>query len=64
MTVAELEARLTAAQREIVRLEAELEHAQAVAGIKRGLDEANRGLGKPLREVDEELRTKYNIPRQ
>jgi hypothetical protein len=33
-----------------------------MAGVKRGLDEAKRGLGKPLHQVDHELRTKHNIP--
>jgi hypothetical protein len=39
-------------------------HPLTRAGIQRGLNEVNRGLGKPLRQVDTELRTKYNIPKE
>jgi hypothetical protein len=62
MTVAELESRVTSLEAEVARLKEKLEYAEACAGIQRGLDEANRGLGKPAREVLERLRIKHNIP--
>jgi Arc/MetJ-type ribon-helix-helix transcriptional regulator len=34
-----------------------------VEGIRRGLDEMKRGLGRPFEEFDQEFRTKHNIPR-
>jgi hypothetical protein len=34
------------------------------AKIQRGLDEAARGIGIPLKEVDQKLRTKHKIPRR
>ncbi len=63
MTVAELEYPVKEREQKVANLEQQLEHERMIAGIKRGLDEVNRGLGKPLQQVDAELRTKYNIPR-
>ena len=64
MTVAELESRVVTLEQKAEQLQDQLERSQLLAGIKRGLDEARRGLGKPLRQVDDELRAKYSIPRQ
>ncbi len=63
MTVSELESRVTSLEAEVEELRRQLDYTQALAGIKRGLDEADRGLGTPLQQVDEQLRTKYSIPR-
>jgi predicted transcriptional regulator len=63
MTPAELQSRVSALEDEIASLKEKLEYAQTIAGINRGLDEADRGLGIPLREADQQLRAKYNIPR-
>jgi hypothetical protein len=60
---AELQARLSALEAEVSELKNRVEYAEALAGIKRGLDEARRGLGAPLKQVDEHLRAKYGIPR-
>jgi hypothetical protein len=48
---------------EVSTLKEKLEYAEAVAGIKRGQEEAARGLGQPLRQMDEQMRAKYRIPR-
>lgn len=65
MTVAvstiELQSRLTRLEAEVSTLRERVEYAEALAGIKRGLDEANLGLGTPLKQVDEQLRAKYGI---
>ena len=40
-----------------------VERAEAIAGIRRGLESMKRGEGRPAREAFEELRQKYAIPR-
>jgi prevent-host-death family protein len=37
--------------------------ADAGEGIRQGLDELNKGLGRPAREVFDEIRAEYEIPR-
>ncbi len=58
-----LESRLTALELEVAALKEKIDQSENLAGIERGLDEVNRGLGRPAKEVVEELRTKYNLPR-
>jgi prevent-host-death family protein len=41
-----------------------LDRAEAVEGIRRGLESVARGEGKPLKQFDEEMRKKYKIPRK
>jgi len=41
----------------------ELDRAEAIAGIKRGLEEMRRGEGIALDEAFDELRRKHGIPR-
>jgi prevent-host-death family protein len=41
-----------------------IDRLQAVEGIQRGLQEMNDGKGKPLAEVDREIRKKHRIPRE
>ena len=43
--------------------DAERERQEAIAGIRRGLAEAEAGKGRPVREVFEAIRKKYHIPR-
>ncbi len=40
-----------------------IERAEAVEVIRKGIDEFERGEGRPAREALEELRQKYGIPR-
>jgi Arc/MetJ-type ribon-helix-helix transcriptional regulator len=40
------------------------ERDEAVAGIQEGLADDDAGRTRSLREVDEEMRRKYSIPRQ
>ncbi len=40
-----------------------VDHLEAIEGIKRGLEEADRGEGVTLEEFDKEMRRKYEIPR-
>ena len=39
-----------------------IDRAEAIEGIRRGLESAKHGKGKPAREVFEELRKKHNTP--
>jgi len=39
------------------------ERAEAIAGIRRGLESLRRGKVRPAREALEELRKKYAVPR-
>ena len=40
-----------------------VDRLEAIEGIKRGLEEADRGEGVTLEEFDKEMRRKYEIPR-
>ena len=40
-----------------------VDRLEAIEGIKRGLEEADRGEGVTLEEFDKEMRRKYDIPR-
>jgi len=40
-----------------------LEHAEAVAAIRRGVEQAARGEGIPLREAEKRLRKKHGFSR-
>jgi prevent-host-death family protein len=39
-----------------------VDRLEAIEGIKRGLEEADRGEGVTLEEFDKEMRRKYDIP--
>ena len=39
-----------------------IDRAEAIEGIRQGLEAMKQGKGKPAREVFEELRKKHNIP--
>ena len=41
----------------------DLEHAQAAAGIRRGLESMESGEGRPMREALSAIRRKHRIPR-
>lgn len=45
------------------RLLEEVERAETIVGIRRGLDSMERGKGRPARAVFARLRKKYRIPR-
>ena len=40
-----------------------IDRAEAIEGIRRGLEQMEAGLGRPAEEFFAELRQKYNIPR-
>ena len=40
-----------------------VDRLEAIEGIKKGLEEADRGEGVTLEEFDKEMRRKYEIPR-
>ena len=40
-----------------------VDRLEAIEGIKRGLEDADRGEGVTLEEFDKEMRRKYEIPR-
>jgi prevent-host-death family protein len=42
----------------------QIDRAEAIAGIRRGLESIARGEGRPAEEVFAELRKKYKIPRK
>ncbi len=60
----ELQTRLAALEAEVSTLKERVEYAEALAGVKRGLAEADRGLGSPLKQVDDRMRAKYGISRR
>jgi hypothetical protein len=64
MTVNEMEARIMKLETRVETLERELDHAQAVAGIKRGLAQADAGMGIPARQWAEKVRVKHRLPSQ
>jgi PHD/YefM family antitoxin component YafN of YafNO toxin-antitoxin module len=39
-----------------------IERLEAIEGIQRGLDEMKAGKGKPVDQVDKEIRKKHRIP--
>ena len=41
-----------------------IDRAEAIEGIRRGLEQMEAGNGRPAKEFFEELRKKYNIPRE
>ena len=41
----------------------QIERAEAVAGIRRGLEDMKAGKGIPFEEFDRKMRKKYAIPR-
>jgi len=41
-----------------------MDRIEAIEGIRRGLEEMERGEGRPLEEFDAYMRAKYNIPRK
>jgi|WetSurMetagenome_2_1015567.scaffolds.fasta_scaffold424185_1 predicted transcriptional regulator len=61
MTVAELESRVATLEQRVTNLQDQLDRAQMLAGIKRGLDAADAGRMAPAREVLEKLRQKHKI---
>ncbi len=63
VSTVELQTRLAALEAEVSTLKERVEYAEALAGIRRGLAEADRGLGAPLKQVDDRLRAKYGIKR-
>ena len=40
-----------------------IDRAEAIEGIRKGLEQMDAGLGRPLEEFDDYMRRKYNIPR-
>src|SRR5579862_2330716 len=40
-----------------------VERAEAIEGIRRGLEEAKQGKGRPVREALEAIRKKHRIPK-
>lgn len=39
-----------------------IDRAEAIEGIRKGLEQMQAGQGRPLREFDAYMREKYNIP--
>ena len=64
MTVAELESRVTALEKTVTDLQAQLEKNRIAERIRLGLEQADRGEVVPMREAVENFRVKYNIPAQ
>jgi hypothetical protein len=59
-----LETRVKALESDVAFLKEQLETAQALAGIQRGLDAVAAGRMKPARQVLESLRKKHKIARK
>lgn len=63
MTVVQLKNRVAELESRVGDLEAELDHAQAVAGIKRGLSEADKKQGIPARTWAAKVRMRHRLSR-
>jgi hypothetical protein len=64
MTMAQVTKRLAALERKIDHLTHAMEYQQAVEGIRRGLDSADRGEGVPAAKAFTSIRRKYRAPRR
>jgi hypothetical protein len=62
MTAAEMQDRIIKLETRVETLERELDHAQAVAGIKRGLAQADAGMGISARQWADKVRAKHKLP--
>jgi hypothetical protein len=57
--MAQVEKRLASLEKQLGTLRQSLEHQQAVEGIRRGLESADRGEGIPIDRAFRHLRRKY-----
>jgi hypothetical protein len=57
-----LKERVAALEADMEMIKEELDRAQALAGIERGIRAMHRGDGVPAREGMEKLRKKFKIP--
>lgn len=62
MPGANLKERVAALEADMEVIKEELDRAQALVGIERGIRAMHRGDGLPAREAMEKLRKKYKIP--
>jgi hypothetical protein len=63
MTVAELEDQVARLKAENAALRQQLDRAEEIAGIKRGLQDFHQGRTKTLRQFDAEMRATHGIPK-
>lgn len=61
MTMADIETRLNTLEQELATLRREVERQRVREGIRKGLEQVERGEVLPAREVLEAMRKKYNI---
>ena len=59
MTLSQVERRLEALEKQVGDLRQALEYQQAVEGIRRGLESANRGEGESVGAAFARIRRKY-----
>jgi len=64
MTLAQVEKRLVALERRLGDLQETLEYQQAVDGIRRGLESADRGEGESVTKAFGDLRRKHGLTRR
>ncbi len=65
MTVAvetELRSRITVLESEVALLKKQLERSELNAALRRGRDEADRGLMTPARDLVAKIRANYGLP--
>jgi hypothetical protein len=59
MNLAQVVTHIDALEREVLDLREKVEYERAVAGIRRGLDSANRGEGQPIKQALRMIRRNY-----
>ena len=64
MTLAQVEKRLVALEKRLGRLQETLDYQQAVEGIRRGLESADRGEGIAVGKAFADLRRRHGLPQR
>lgn len=60
--ISRIRVKIEALEREVGGLKRDLERVEIQAAIDRGMDQAERGLVVPARELVASLRARYNLP--
>ena len=61
MSMTEFESRLATLEKEVASLKEQLEYIRTLTSVRQSLDDADKGRGTPLKQVDKQLRAKYSL---